>query len=62
MLNDSGKAKATVIADAFSALLDTIERQGVTGRPLALVKTHLETACFNAKKGVAEQPDNREGF
>lgn len=60
MLNESGKAKAYVIADALSACLDTIERQGVTGRALALVKTKLEEACFFAKRGMAELPENQE--
>lgn len=60
MLNANGKEKAAVIAEGFSHLLDTIERQGVTGRALALVKTNLETACFNAKRGMAELPENQE--
>lgn len=60
ILNASGKAKAHVIADALSAALDTIERQGVTGRALALVKTKLEEAGFFAKRGMAELPENQE--
>lgn len=60
MLNESGKKKATAIAEGFSILLDSLEAQGVTGRSLALVKTNLETACFNAKKGIAELPENQE--
>lgn len=60
MLNDRGKAKAQGIAERFSTLLDDIEACGVTGRALALVKTSLETACFNAKRGMAELPENQE--
>ncbi len=59
MLNESGKAKAASIAEGFSILLDGLERNGVTGRALALVKTNLETACFNAKRGIAELPENQ---
>lgn len=59
-LNESGKAKANNIALHFSQLLDVIESSGVTGRQLALVKTHLETACFNAKRGIAELIANQE--
>lgn len=60
MLNESGKTKARDLAQAFSNALDIVEGLGVTGRALALVKTHLETACFNAKKGIAELPENQE--
>jgi hypothetical protein len=60
MLNDAGKAKAAAIAEGFSILLDGLEAHGVTGRALALVKTHLEAACFNAKRGMAELYENQE--
>ena len=60
MLNESGKNKAKQIAADFSTLLNSLEALGVPGRALALVKTHLETACFNAKKGIAELPENQE--
>lgn len=60
MLNESGKQKAGALAYEFSHLLDFIERCGVTGRPLALVKTKLEEAAFYAKKGMAELPENQE--
>ncbi len=60
MLNTRGKERAQRIAEAFSDLLFTIESTGVTGRALALVKTNLETACFNAKRGMAELPENQE--
>lgn len=60
MLNESGKKKAAAIAEGFSLLLNNLEASGVTGRALALVKTHLETACFNAKRGIAELIENQE--
>lgn len=60
-LNEAGIAKARQIAADFTSLLNTIEAAGVTGRRLALVKTHLEDACFQAKKGIAELPENQEG-
>lgn len=60
MLNESGKEKARELAQCFSDMLDIVERLGVTGRNLAIVKTHLETACFNAKRGVAELIENQE--
>ena len=60
MLNDAGKAKARAIAEGFSILLDGLEAAGVTGRALALVKTNLETACFNAKCGIASLMENQE--
>jgi hypothetical protein len=60
MLNESGKEKARALAETFSAALYVVEMKGVTGRALALVKTHLETACFYAKRGMAELPENQE--
>lgn len=60
MLSENGKAKARIVAEAFSDLLTAVESYGVTGRQLALVKTDLQTACFNAKKGIAEIPENQE--
>ena len=60
MLNANGKAKARIIAEAFSDVLVLIESYGVTGRNLALAKTNLETACFNTKRGIAELPENQE--
>lgn len=59
-LNDNGKSKARVIAEAFSDLLAVIESYGVTGRDLAMTKTDLENACFHAKRGMASLPENQE--
>lgn len=60
MLNDAGKEKARKVAEGFSMLLSGLELLGVGGRELALVKTNLETACFNAKRGIASVPENQE--
>lgn len=60
MLSERGTQKAAGIAERFSRLLDDIENYGVTGRNLALVKTKLEEACFVAKRGIAELPENQE--
>ena len=60
MLSESGVTEARTHAEGFSALLDGVEALGVTGRRLALVRTHLEDACFQAKKGIAELPENQK--
>lgn len=60
MLNEQGKSKALALAALFSDLLDAVERRGVTGRELAIVKTKLEEACFFAKKGIASLTENQE--
>ena len=60
-LTEDGKAKAAKIAMAFDSLLAELETIVPTGRPLSLVKTKLEEACFYAKKGMAEanaEPEN----
>lgn len=59
-LNAKGAQVAHAIAQAFSELLDKIEAHVPPGRSLALVKTDLERACFNAKRGMAELPENQE--
>lgn len=55
MLTDDGKRKAQEIAEAFEGLLTKLEEVCPDGRHLALVRTNLETACFYAKKAMAEQ-------
>lgn len=68
MLNDTGKEKAKKIAEAFDALLTTLqeaptldERLCPPGRELSLVKTKLEEACFFAKKAMAGEVGNTDG-
>ncbi len=43
------------ISQDFDALLTKLEAVIETGRELALVRTHLEIACFYARKGEAKQ-------
>lgn len=59
MLTEEGKAKAKVIAEAFDALLTTLDGIVPTGRLLSIVTTKLEEASFFAKKAMAER--NSEG-
>jgi hypothetical protein len=59
-LNVAGTVKAEQIAIDFSALLTLIEDYGVTGRELALCKTYMENACFNAKRGIALLAENQD--
>ncbi len=60
-LNPDGQAKAIGIAVAFTALLVDLNALGaLEGRYGAIVKTHLETACFNAKKAMATVATNQE--
>lgn len=56
VLTDEKKDKAVAIAEAFDELLTKLEGICPNGRPLALCRTHLETACFFAKKAMAEDP------
>ena len=58
MLNDEGKAKARVIAEAFDECLTKLLVPCPPGRELALVRTKLEEACFFAKKSMANAPGN----
>lgn len=60
MLNEDGKLKAGIIADAFSELLNVLEAQCMAGRELSIVKTKLEEACFFAKKAMAINLANQE--
>jgi hypothetical protein len=55
MLTPEGKEKAQQIAQSFDDLLTNLEKICPEGRHLALVRTNLETACFYAKKAMAEQ-------
>lgn len=55
MFTPEGKTKAVEIAEGFDVLLTRLEAICPEGRHLALVRTNLETACFYAKKAMAEQ-------
>jgi hypothetical protein len=58
MLNESGKVKARLIAEAFDTCLDHLKHICSEGRELSIVKTKLEEACFFAKKAMACQKEN----
>jgi len=59
-LNEAGLAKANAIGEAFSALLEHVEKECPKGRPLSLVITKLQEASFWAKRSIAELPENQE--
>lgn len=71
-LNELGLARAELLRAAFQNLLETIEQscalgavnpkthQTINGREVALARTHLETACFFAKRAMAMCPENQE--
>jgi hypothetical protein len=49
-LNSAGLAKAEEIATVFDEALAKLEAIcGSDGREMAIVRTHLQTACFFAK-------------
>lgn len=59
MLNEEGKTKARMIAEAFDALLEAlliIDPQ--PSREMSVCRTKLEEACFFAKKAMAQQSSN----
>jgi hypothetical protein len=60
ILNDDGIKKAKVIACEFHNLLETLKALVPAGRELSIVKTKLEEACFFAKKGIANVPENQK--
>ena len=60
-LNDEGLRKATMLASAFDALLAELRVLCPEAtREFSIVKTHLEEACFFAKKSIANSPENQE--
>lgn len=59
VLNDEGLAKAQVLANLFSEMLDTIDRMIPAGRERALVATKMQEAAFFAKRGIALDPNNQ---
>lgn len=61
-LNEQGLRRADNIAIAFDNLLNEIKRSTPEdGWEMSQVRTHLEQACFYAKKGIAKQPENQLG-
>jgi hypothetical protein len=50
-----GLTEMQAISQDFDELLTKLEAKIDAGRELALVRTHLEIACFYARKGEAKQ-------
>jgi len=62
-LNERGQEHAKTIAEAFDTLLNRLDAFGgceVNCREYTLMRTHLEIACFFAKKAMAIKPANQE--
>lgn len=57
-LNDDGMRKAAALAKTFAALERELQNLCAQSRELSIARTHLETACFYAKRAVAIDPDN----
>jgi glutamate synthase domain-containing protein 3 len=59
MLNETGKAKAQEIAQAFDACLERLlSICPKTSREMSITRTKLEEAAFFAKKAMAQEPEN----
>lgn len=60
-LNDEGMKKAEGLAEDFSEFLDRIEQTcGKEGREMAIVRTKLQEASFQAKRAIAQRPENQQ--
>ena len=59
-LDEEGLKQAAAIAVAFDNLLLELNQRCPMSREFSTAKTHLETACFYAKKSVAAKPENQE--
>lgn len=58
-LNEAGMQKAAQLQVAFKEFLIELEDiAGTGGREMAIVRTHLETASFYAKRAMAVQHEN----
>lgn len=61
LLNEDGIAKARRLAEIFDECLDKIVQINPDKtREMALVRTHMETASFYAKKALANHPENQK--
>jgi len=58
-LNDSGLEQAEQIGKWYDELLNQVRNITPEGRELALVKTHLEQACFYTKRAMSKDPQNQ---
>ena len=60
-LNSEGLRRAGALAKAFNGLLEELRTLcPEPSREFSIVKTHLEEACFFAKKSIANLPENQE--
>lgn len=59
-LNEAGMKKAQEIGSLFDELGLGLAERCPTSREYSLARTHLEQACFYAKKAVAQLPENQE--
>ena len=65
LLNEEGKKNAQNIGATFDKLLNELtDLHGcsMNTREFALARTHLEIACFYAKKSMAQRPPMQEGY
>jgi hypothetical protein len=60
LLNEEGLNNATAIALAFSRLVEDLEGLVPASSELSIALTHLQTACFHAKRGMAESIENQQ--
>jgi hypothetical protein len=60
VLNEDGLRIANDIAVQFQLLLDRMEEVMSPSRELSLVRTHLQDACFWAKRGIAIDPKHQK--
>lgn len=61
-LNGEGMKKAEGLAEGFSEFLDRVEQVcGKDGREMAIVRTKLQEASFQAKRAIAQRPENQRG-
>lgn len=61
-LTDHGTINIDAIKQAFSVLLDEIERDVPAGRERASVVTKLQEACMFAVRGVAVAKENQKQY
>jgi len=61
LLNEQGIERARELALEFSRFLNKVEELcGASGREMAIVRTHVQTASFFAKRALAERPENQK--
>lgn len=58
LLNETGKKRNGEISLAFDGLLEELKTKVPESREFSLARTHLEIACFFAKKSSSNLSDN----